>query len=93
MAKWTLRREVPIMVRLPLETKKDFEKWRKKFGQSKSGFASLCIAAGLKSVIRGVQPEEAMDEGKLVRIIGLLAKSQGVDLGKVMKGERSKQVR
>lgn len=84
-------KETTISVRLPPEMKKEFEKWRLKLGQSKAGFATLCIEAGLKSVIRGVQPEEAMDEGKLVRIIGLLAKSQGVDLGKVMKGGRDKK--
>ena len=86
------RQESPIVVRLPPEMKKEFEKWRLKLGQSKAGFAALCIEAGLKSVIRGVQPEEAMDEGKLVRLVGLLMKAQGIDLKKELKKDGRKQV-
>jgi len=77
-----------ILVRLSPETSRDFEKWRKKLNQDKSGFASLCIQAGLKSVVRGVSPESVWDEKVLANVIGLVAKSQGINLKKLaMKKE------
>ena len=79
-------RRVAILVRLSPETYSEFEKWRKKLGQDKSGFAGLCIQAGIKSVVRGVSPEDAMDPKTMANVISLIAKAQGVSLKKALAG-------
>jgi len=75
-------KRMAILVRLSPETSKEFEKWRLKLNQDKAGFAALCIQAGMKSVIRGVAPEEAIDPSSLANIMTLMAKAQGVNLKK-----------
>jgi len=76
-----------VMVRLNDETYKDFEKWRRKLGQSKSGFATLCIAAGIHSVVRGVEPESALEPKLMADIIGMVMKSQKGTLRKLLAGK------
>lgn len=83
-------RQTPVSVRMPVEMERDFEKWRKKFGQTKSAFALLCIAAGMKSVIRGVSPESAVDADQMARVLTLIAKHEGVNLKKVLLREKAR---
>jgi len=68
------RKLVYIGTRITPENFAEFEKWRKKLGQDKSGFAALCIQAGLKSVVRGVQPEAAMDDATVQRMFDIAMK-------------------
>jgi len=80
-------KRMPILVRLQPTTAAEFEKWRKKLGQDKAGFAALCIQAGLKNVIRGVAPEESIDPATMASMIAAVAKAQGVSLKKALLGQ------
>jgi len=78
-----------LMIRLNAETYGEFEKWRKKFGITKNSFAAMCIRAGMKSVVRGVEPESAMDPKVIAAVMGQMMKSNRRELDK-MFGKKQK---
>jgi hypothetical protein len=51
-------KRVAMMIRLTPEQYREFEKWRKKMGQDKTGFAALCIETGMQAIARAVYPQD-----------------------------------
>jgi len=55
--------------RVPIEVNDKLDIWYRKLGITKSALITLCIHAGLNSVIRAVSPEESISTEKLAELM------------------------
>lgn len=67
-----------IMARVADETAEKIAYWAKRMGISQSQLASICIQAGIGSIIRAISPEDAFTPQQLALIIKA-AEEQGVN--------------
>lgn len=58
-----------VVARVADETADKIAYWADRMGVSQSQLASICIQAGLGSVIRAISPEEAFTPEQLAKII------------------------
>ncbi len=61
---------------VPLEVGDQIDLWHKKLGLQKTQFVSLCVQAGIKYIIRTMEPESAFTMEQWAKIAELAARSE-----------------
>ncbi len=66
----------------------EFEKWRKRLGQDISGFAALCIDAGVRVIARSMYPEEFLSDDVIQKFVDAANREALKPAKKVSRGRK-----